>query len=196
MSSVLSYIYSIIPFTSVFNFLYEKVVTLLCKTTINSICIPFINDNLLINLSSKSTYIVNLDKEIFTTLDSDERLQSAIGALISPRIVYNKCLAIVNELIDVIIHSSGEIKAFLFISNDYRLLKYSNTGGSKIFYAVPSDAYYQILKNETPNWNDQLYLKIKTDLVNRKGNKLVVYHSFVDLQNIIVKQFPGITIKI
>ena len=195
MSSVLSYIYSIIPFTSVFNFLYEKVVTLLCKTTINSICIPFIDETLLENLNSKSVYIVNLDKEISNTLDNDEKNQSAVGALISPRIVYNKCITVVEELIDVIIHSSGEIKAFLFISSDYRLLKYSNTCGDQVFYAVPSDAYYQVLK-ELPNWNDKLYQKIKTDLVNRKGNKLVIYHSFVDLQNIIVKQFPGITIKI
>lgn len=193
-SSILTYIYSLIPFTSLFNLLYDKVIKVLYNLQINAICIPYIDPSLLNNLVSTSCYLVNLDAEVGNTLDEDEKNQASLGALISPRIIYTKCIAIVNELKDVILNSSNSITQFIFISIDYRLLKYSGTG-SKILNALPSDQYYQILKLQ-PDWNDALYDKIKNDLVTRKSSKLVIYNNLLDLQSIICKNFNSVTVKI
>ena len=98
---------------------------------------------------------VKIDEEIKNSLDVDEKEQKPIGALISARIIFNKSGNIVDELKDVIMNSSNAITNFIFISIDYRLLKYSQTG-SKILYCIPSDAYYKILK-QTPEFDDVLY---------------------------------------
>lgn len=197
MSQIIINIFQTIisPITPLLSFLYGKVMQYLNNTQINAICIPYIDPLLLNSLNSTSCYIVNLDAEIGITLDEDEKNQSSsVGALISGRIIYNKCIAIVTELKDVILHSSNSITSFIFISVDYRLLKYSGTG-SKILYCVPSEAYYQILKLQ-PGFNNELYNKVKNDLVARKSSKLIIYHSLVDLENLICKQFPSVTIKI
>ena len=193
--TILATIFSFIPFNSVMTYVYEKIISYFSSKTINSLCIPYIDETLLQNLSSKNTYIVNLDKEISNTLDSDEQKLESVGELISARIVYNKSIATITELKDIILNSSNAITQFLFVSIDYRLLKYSGTG-SKIVYAIPSDAYYKTLKSNTPNWDDALYTKIKNDLIARKGGKLQVYHSLIDLQTLIVNNFNNITIKI
>ena len=192
--TILATIFSFIPFNSVMTYVYEKIISYFSSKTINSLCIPYIDENLLNNLVSRNTYLVNLDKEISNTLDSDEQKLESVGELISARIVYNKSIATITELKDIILNSSNAITQFLFVSIDYRLLKYSGTG-SKIVYAIPSDAYYKTLK-ATPNWDDALYIKIKNDLIARKNAKLQVYHSLIDLQNLIVNNFTNITIKI
>ena len=192
MSQLLSSLSFLAP---VLNYLFSKVLSYFSKTAhIDAICCPYIEKSLLDNLSSKNTYIVNLDDEIKNSLDVDEKEQKPIGALISARIIFNKSGNIVDELKDVIMNSSNAITNFIFISIDYRLLKYSQTG-SKILYCMPSDAYYQILK-QNPEFDNVLYTKIKTDLILRKSEKINVYHSLNDLQNIICKNFSNVNIKI
>ena len=182
----------------IITFIFGKLINYFFKKTaiINSICMPFIEPLLLENLSSKSCYIVNLDNEIANSLDSDEKEQSALGALISPRVVFEKSISIVEGLKDIILNSTNEINAFLFFSIDYRLLKYSGVGANNILYCIPSDAYYRILKSSIEKFDDDLYLKIKNDLVLRKSSKIHIYNSLNELNALICQNFASITIKI
>ena len=162
--------------------------------SISSICIPFISQNLISQLISDSTYIVDIDAEINENLDDDEQKMECTGNLLSPRVVYSKSLAIIEELKNIITHSSKAVNSFIFVSSDYRLLKFAQVGKS-ILYFVPSENYYQELKT-LPNWNDVKYQKIKNDLLNRKKEKLIVYHSLLDLQKLICENFHNVSIKI
>ena len=162
-----SFLTTAIPILSpIINFLFGKLISMYNSSQINAVCIPFIDKNLIKNIVSNNTYLVNLDSEIFNSLDSDEKLQSITGNLFSPRIIYNRSTAIVDELKDVITKSSNAISKFIFFSIDYRLLKYSGTG-TQIIYCVPSDTYYQELKL-MPEWDDITYMKVKNDMVLRK----------------------------
>jgi hypothetical protein len=130
--------------------------------------------------------LINLDDEIHSTMDDDEKAQTSTSAMINARIVYTKSVVVMKELLDVIIHSSKMVDKFVFTSCDYNLLKYGDAGN--ILYTLPSEIYYNILKQD-PAWNDVKYQKVKNGLLARKANKIVIYSSFEELQGIICKNF-------
>ena len=137
---------------------------------------------LVASLTSNDTMLVNLDQEVNNALDVDEKDFKNVGNLVSSRVVYTKSKPIMSELFDVIQNSSKQIKKFIFISKDYNLLKYADCG--KITYTLPSENYYRELK-QTVSWDDESYIKIKEHLQKRKGDKIIVYNSFAELQKLL-----------
>ena len=77
------------------------------------------------------------------------------------------------------------------MSEDYHLLKHSESG--TIVYTIPSEVYHNELML-TDSWNEERFQLIKADLLSRKKDKVVVYNSFSELQNILCSHF-NFTIK-
>ena len=142
--------------------------------------------NMLKKSKKKNTYYRQFDK-CYIFSNSLHTISQKINIPIHQQ--YNG----VDELKDVITKSSNAISKFIFFSIDYRLLKYSGTG-TQIIYCVPSDTYYQELKLMI-DWDDITYQKVKNDMVLRKGNKIIIYHSLIELEKIICDMY-GVNIKV
>jgi hypothetical protein len=168
------------------EFIRSKICVLLGKIDKNSIVITYDEPLLIDSLISNDTMLINLDKEITSVLDSDEKDMTSNNSMINAKIWYTKSTVIITELLDVIIHSSNSTKKFVFCSCDYKLLKYGDTG--TIIYTLPSEAYYNVLKLNV-EWDDVKYQKIKTDLLSRKQDKIHIYSSFEQLQDILIKNY-------
>ena len=169
--------------SSIVNFVWGKF-CLCVGNYVNksSIVIAYNEPKLVASLTSNDTMLVNLDQEVNNALDVDEKDFKNVGNLVSSRVVYTKSKPIMSELFDVIQNSSKQIKKFIFISKDYNLLKYANCG--KTTYTLPSENYYRELK-QTVGWDDESYIKIKEHLQTRKGDKIIVYNSFAELQKLL-----------
>jgi hypothetical protein len=170
----------------IIDFLKEKIFAIVCKVNKKSVLIAYPEPLLVNSLTSTDSMLINLDDEIHSTMDDDEKAQTSTSAMINARIVYTKSVVVMKELLDVIIHSSKMVDKFVFTSCDYNLLKYGDAGN--ILYTLPSEIYYNILKQD-PAWNDVKYQKVKNGLLARKANKIVIYSSFEELQGIICKNF-------
>ena len=147
------------------------------------------------NLTSTSTVVCNLDKEVDIEIDEDDKLKKCTSGntLNVSRTVYNKATQIVDDLEDIFLNTSKATNTILYISSDYRLLKY--VGIQTIEYFLPSDAYHNELMKQT-GWNENVYQVTKNDLVDRKKDKLHVYTSAADLQSQVLVLYSSINIKI
>ena len=106
--------------------------------------------------------------------------------MINPRCVYVKSCDVVSEVQDVLTNYSSKIKKFVYVSTDYHLLKYAETGS--IIYTMPSNDYYNVLRTQ-PQWNDAQFQAIKQELILNKNNKLVIFNNFSELQAIFTSNF-------
>ena len=188
ISKVISFITPAI-LSSVYTWICSK------KITRVSIMIPAqcgAND-LKSTLHSTSTVICNLDDEIDNDLDDEDKAKSSGNTLSISRVVYNKSLSVITDLEDILLNTSHAINTILYISTDYRLLKYA--GVVDIEYFLPSDSYHtELMKSK--DWDEVKYQTTKADLVSRKYSKLYIFGSKQDLQKIVLEKFPSLTQKI
>jgi hypothetical protein len=185
MSTILTTIVTAL-IAPIIEFLKEKLFACVGKVNKKSILIAYPIPQLLNSLTSTDTMLINLDDEIQNTLDDDEKAQMSSNLMINARIVYTKSEVVMRELLDVIIHSSKMVNKFVFTSCDYNLLKYGDAG--TITYTLPSEIYYKVLSQES-GWDDVKFQKVKAGLIARKANKLLIYNSFEELQQIICTNF-------
>jgi hypothetical protein len=170
----------------VLNFLKEKLCFLLSSPSVSALIIAYPEKNIILSLVSSNTMLIDLDIEVNNVMDEDEKNQTAVGFMLNPRIMYSKSVAVCKELIDVVTHSSKMVTKFVFISCDYNLLKYSESG--KICYTLPSETYHQTMML-ADDWDEVKFQKIKSQLLARKSDKLKIYNNFSELQAIIINNF-------
>jgi hypothetical protein len=143
---------------------------------------------LLTHISSPDTLWVDLDPEIFNSLDSEEK-QSAVSHnsnLNINRVVYLKGKDVFEELMEMINGTSRSIKKICFLSRDYRLLKF--VGINNIIYTLGSTAYYDNLANIDDETKKSI-LAYKEELLKNKGDKLFIYTNLVELIDLVIDRY-------
>ena len=138
-------------------------------------------------LESDEYHIIDLDQETVEDLDQDEKdsILNQNQMKIS-RLIYSKSKMIIQEVLDILKHSSNKGKSIILVSSDYRLLKYNEA--STIYYFMPSDLLVEQLKKE-PCFNEKKFQACKQDLIKRKNDKLIIYNSLDELQKIVSTKF-------
>ena len=158
---------------------------------INGVCIPPGSGKTAVikNLDSESTVFIDLDPEVNQEFDEDDqkKLISNTSLAVS-RLTYTKSKDVMQEIQDILKNTSKQIRRFVFVSSDYRLLKYVNC--KNIQYFLPSDNLYKKLK-ENSNFNDDKYKEVKDDLIRRKKDKLQIYLSIEELLSKIADMFKA-----
>jgi hypothetical protein len=149
---------------------------------------------ILSHVSSDDTLWIDLDPEIFNSLDSDEK-QSSVSHnsnLNINRVVYIKAKEIFDELMEMINGTTRSIKKICFLSKDYRLLKF--VGINNIVYTLGSTCYYDSLENvdDSTKKSIQAY---KEEIMRNKGDKLFVYNNLTELLQFIITRY-GASMKI
>ena len=172
--------------SAVISFIACKIDSILGTADISAILIPYDELALIPSLASVDTALICLDTEIDGSLDSDDKAAPSTGNLLSSRKVYLQCKTILDELIDIHKKTSKAVSKFVFFSCDYHLLKSGNAG--KIIYTLPSEAYHQELMKRDA-WDEPRYQKIKAELQARKSDKITVYNSFGELQQLLLKKY-------
>ena len=176
--------------TTIYNMFFTRTLNRVSIMVPNMCAIDLKN-----NLTSKSLVVCDLDKETDIEIDEDDKhKKSTTGNTLNvSRTVYNKATQVVSDLEDIFLNTSNATNTILYISSDYRLLKY--VGIVNIEYFMPSDAYHNELMKQK-DWNESAYQVTKQDLVDRKKDKLHIYTSASDLQSQILVLYPMISIKI
>jgi hypothetical protein len=185
MSSILTTIVTAL-IAPILDFLKVKLFACIGKVNKKSVLISYPEPLLINSLTSSDTMLINLDDEIHSTMDEEEKAQISSNLMINARIVYTKSEVVMRELLDVIIHSSKMVDKFVFTSCDYNLLKYGDAG--IITYTLPSEIYYKVLSQES-GWDDAKFQKVKAGLMARKANKILIYNNFEELQKILCENF-------
>ena len=172
---------------AIVSFILDGVYKLFGARNVSGVMLAYHEPALMHSLISDSTALINIDAEIHDSLDDDEKAQQPSGNLLNSKVFYNKSKTVVDELKEIHCKTSKSVNRFVFISKDYKLLKFSIPDVS-ITYTLPSDSYHtELLKRD--DWNEAEYLKIKTDVQTRKGSKVVVYNNFNELQQLFIDRF-------
>ena len=176
------------------NNMASSVESILEKSEYDGILLFTGADKLVSNLQNDNVVFIDLDYELKNELDADdlEKINSNTQLSIS-RLVYTKSRMIVDQIGLIYKNSQKQIKQFVFISNDYRLLKFCSC--KAINYFICSDEYHQQLKAE-PNFNEEKYQKFRIDLLSRKKDKMMSYSSYGDLYNQVIKLYTGTSLTI
>lgn len=193
--------YLAIKLVSVLSYpLLSSLYGMVCKRSLTrvSIMIPDMcgSIDLKKNITSTSCVVCDLDSEVDIEIDEDDKTKKMNGTgntLGISRVVYNKATTIIDDLEDIFLNTSKATNTILYISSDYRLLKY--VGIPTIAYFIPSDDYHNKLMTQT-GWNEAKYQVTKQDLVDRKKDKLHVYTSSADLLAQVLVLYSSINIKI
>ena len=151
-------------------------------------------DKLVANLQNDNVVFIDLDYELKNELDADDlpKIDNNTQLSIS-RLVYTKSRMIVDQISLIYKNSQKQIKQFVYISNDYRLLKFCSC--KSINYFICSDEYHQQLKTEN-NFNEEKYQKFRIDLLSRKKDKMLSYSSNGDLYRQVINLYQGTTLTI
>ena len=146
------------------------------------------------HISSSDTLFIDLDPEIFNSLDDDEKLnaKSNNSSLNVNRTVFQKGREVVRDLVEMINGTSKSIKKICFLTADYRLLKF--LGIPTITYTLGSNVYYENLSDISAEKKAEIQ-KYSDDLKKNKANKLLVYSSLNDLMSFVTSNY-GCTLKI
>lgn len=141
------------------------------------------------SVTSENTLFIDLDPEIRSEFKSEEQAKLDIpnSSLDVNRLLYSKSKEIVAQIMDLVNGTSKSIRKIVFVSSDYRLLKFIGVG--HIAYMMPSDSLVQKLK--ASGQLVEKFDKTRQDLIERKGSKLQVFGSFDDLQKIVIAQFDA-----
>ncbi len=175
----------------ILQYLHEKLFAILAKPYVKSVLIAYSEPSIIASLVSADTAIVNLDNEIENTLDEDDKKADSTSNMLNNRLVYKNSKNVISDIHDIF-NGSSAVNKFVYISTDYHLLKYADTGN--ITYTLPSEAYYNELKSRQ-DWDDKEYQHVKDELKTKKLNKVIVYNNFQELQKIFIDKF-GFTVKI
>lgn len=157
------------------------------------ILLPFLKTSLKNNLTSESTLIVDLDAELEQSLDDDDKKLDPSSHLYVARL-YNNAKKIVSEIAEMN-EISKKLDTILFVSSDYKMLKYCGCDESGIDYFIPSDGLHEDLKKAS-NWNEDKYQGVKARLMQFKANKLKTYSCLNDLIKQITEIYPDCKVKI
>jgi hypothetical protein len=141
------------------------------------------------HLTSTDTLFIDLDPEIFSSLDDDEKELSKIvhTTLNVNRILFQKGKEVVKDLVEMINGITKSFKKIVFLSRDYRLLKY--IGIPTIIYTLGSNSYYNSLKLTEENKND--IKNYSDDLKKNKGDKLIIYQNIHELISFFVQTYDA-----
>ena len=163
------------------------------RVKMEGILVPFLKTSLKNNLVSDRTLIVDLDFEIQQGMDEDDLKLSTECNLYTIRL-YNNAKKIVAELAEMN-EISKKLDNILFVSADYKLLKFCGCNESGIDYFIPSDTLHEELKSAS-NWDEFKYQKIKDMLLKNKSSKLIVYNSLAELLNKVIDIYPDCKVKV
>ena len=151
-------------------------------------------EKLVSNLQNDNVVFIDLDHELKNELDADDLAKIDNNTQLSiSRLVYTKSRMIVDQIGLIYKNSQKQIKQFVFISNDYRLLKFCSC--KSINYFICSDEYHQQLKTEN-DFNEEKYQKFRIDLLSRKKDKMLSYSSNDDLYRQVINLYSGTTLTI
>ena len=166
-----------------------------CRATHEGILIPkgCLKSSLRNNLTSESISFVDLDFETKQDVDEDHDKLDHNSSLYLTRL-YNDCQKIVDEIASMN-EVSNKLKTIVFISSDYKLLKYVNANQNGIDYFIPSDAFHDELK-KNDGWDESKFQILRTDLIARKSSKLKIFTGLADLLNQVCAIYPDAKIKI
>jgi hypothetical protein len=163
------------------------------KTKKQGLMVPFLKTSLKNNLISDSIVFVDLDAEICQGLDEDDAKLDQDSHLFIAR-MFNQAKKIVEEIIEINL-TSKKLNEIVFISSDYKVLKFCECCDSGIDYFIPSDALHEELK-KAPNFKEDKYQKIKACLTENKRDKLKSYSGLNDLLQQIVEIYPEANVKV
>ena len=163
------------------------------KTEHCGILLPFLKTSLCKQLVSDSILFVDLDFEIDQSLDEDDKKLDSDSHLYVARL-YNNAKKIVEELAQMN-EMSKSLKTILFVSCDYKLLKFCSLNEGGIDYFICSDSLHEQLK-VNGNWNEERYNRIKNQLIAHKQDKLHTYSSLNDLIDQVIAIYPEARLKI
>ena len=169
----------------------------LCKTYMKTkhcgLLIPFLKTSLCKQLTSDSILFIDLDFEIDQSLDEDDKKLDPSSHLYVTRL-YNNAKRIVEELSEMN-EMSSKLNTLLFVSNDYKLLKFCGCNDGGIDYFICSDFLHEQLKGAS-NWNEVRFNAIKDKLIANKKEKLHTYSSLGDLIEQVIVLYPEARLKI
>ena len=168
------------------------------KVVILGICTPLRKDInfLTMSLFSENTKLIDLDAEINNHLSNNNENVSA-NIISTPheinKLVFQSGHTLVDELTNIYQNVSNQTKNIIYLSKNYRLLKFSNV--SEIEYYMPSDNYVNSISNED-NFDMKEFNAFKNDLMYRKSSKITIYNGQNELLNEIKLLFPELHLKI
>lgn len=171
--------------------------TCICRLNRIGICIPIkLHINLICSsLVSDTVQFINLDDEIKIHLNNkgeDSENESKNPHEIN-KLQFKSANEIVDDFQDIFRDMSNKIKTVVYLSHNYRLLKYG--GCEKIYYFCPSESLISTLSSDE-NFNLEKFNVFKQDLLLRKGNKMTVYSSIDILTRSIQDLFEDIHMKV
>ena len=169
----------------------------LCSACMNTkkqgLMIPFLKTSLKNNLVSDSIVFVDLDAEIKQSLDEDDAKLDPDSHLFFAR-MFNQAKKIVEEIVEINL-TSKKLNEIVFISSEYKILKFCDCDDGGIDYFIPTDSLHEEL-TKAPNWDEVKYQKIKAGLMDNKKSKLQTYSSLNDLLQQIIEIYPEANVKI
>ena len=135
------------------------------------------------NLKSNDTFFVDLDKEIWDAFDDEEKELSKIKHVNLPfnRVMYLKAKEISKEIVEMINGTTKSVKKIVFLSADFRMLKY--IGVPRLYYTIGTKSYYETL--DIPEEKQKLLEHYQEDIKEFKESKLVPYDSLSALISFI-----------
>ena len=169
----------------------------MCQACMNTkkqgLMIPFLKTSLKNNLVSDSIVFVDLDAEIKQSLDEDDAKLDPDSHLFFAR-MFNQAKKIVEEIVEINL-TSKKLNEIVFISSEYKILKFCDCDDGGIDYFIPTDSLHEEL-TKAPNWDEVKYQKIKAGLMDNKKSKLQTYSSLNDLLQQIIEIYPEANVKI
>ncbi len=155
---------------------------------------PNCSGNSLKGLQSDKTVLIDLDKEIKESIDEKgkKEIQNDNTNLFINRLLFSIGKIVCDEISNITSNTSNSINQIVFMSSNYRLLKFCDV--KSITYFIPSESYYSTLKLQS-GWNEALYQEVKNDVMNRKSDKIKIFVSADDLCNQLSSLF-NLNIKV
>ena len=167
------------------------------KLNIIGLCIPVRKHiNTIVNtLVCENVKFVDLDAQIDQHLSSNGEDVSgcvSLGPHDVNKLQFKAGLNVIDDLNNIYKMLSHQIGTVVYISHNYRLLKFS--GCDSVNYFCPSDTLINSIDDE--NFNIKTYNEFKQDLILRKNSKINVYNTVDNLIDQVHIMFPGCNIKI
>lgn len=156
--------------------------------TYQAICITNSIDKkiLMNNLSSENYLFIDLDQEIFKTLNLDEREKQPMYIGETQVSCYSACYY--EKGMDVLERLSSMVKnkEIVLLSSDYLLLK--AICKCKIHYWIPSIAYTSFIRG-TQGFDNNLFNTSINQMKQNKLQKVQVYNTAHELEKLVIDTF-------
>jgi hypothetical protein len=156
--------------SSIFNILGDQLKGFFSRYSIFGICSLSQEsiDYIIKNTQADHVQFINLDQEILSELDADDKQRARESGFQLNRVIYTRGKKVVQAVQDILMGSSRAVQTIIFCSSDYHLLKY--IGCNKVSYHIPSDNYLK----EHPE--EKIDPTIRADLLKRKMSKVNIFN--------------------